>query len=189
MKHLLFAALLLAVLLPNCKKEQIIIKTPEPPDTTQEHVIGFGKSYVLKNGTAWNVSYVAAYEYETKSRFSILAEKQYPNDGLNETAFISDIPLSIGKFRVVTIKSLGDFNNGIPDAGYRMANYDEGIGNFIPDTSRSDNFVEVLRFDTLTNEVEGRFQLFMGKVGGPSTLPGVPDSVFLTEGKFYLKLQ
>ena len=87
------------------------------------------------------------------------------------------------------VRSFGDFNNGVADGGYTMANYDEGIGNFYPDSTRNDNYIEVLRFDTITNQVEGRFQLFMGKDGGPSTVPGVPDSVFLTEGKFYLKLQ
>ncbi len=124
----------------------------------------------------------------TKQRFSLKAGKEYP-DGLREASFIQDIPLTLGKHTVKLVKLLSDFNNGIPDGLYTMAVYDEGIGNFIPDTTRTDNFIEVLRFDTITNEVEGRFQVFMGKRGGPSTVPGVPDSVFLTDGKFYLKLQ
>ena len=193
MRHLLFAALFLAGLLPNCKKEQIIIKTPEPIDTivpidTIKHIIDFGQSSVLKNSILWDVPYRAYYEYLTRKRFSFRASKQY-SSGLRETAFITDIPLAVGRHSVRMVRSFGDFNNGVADGGYTMANYDEGIGNFYPDSTRNDNYIEVLRFDTITNQVEGRFQLFMGKDGGPSTVPDVPDSVFLTEGKFYLKLQ
>jgi len=195
MKYILFAALFVAALLPNCKKEQMIIKTPTPIDTIKpidttavQHIIGFGQSSVLKNGVAWNVNYKAYYHYQTKQRFSLRGGKQYA-DGLKESSFISDIPIGIGRHSITIVTSLSDFNNGIPDAVYGMANYDEGIGSFFTDTTRTDNFIEVLRFDTIANEVEGRFQVFMGKRGGPSTLPGVPDSVFLTDGKFYLKLQ
>ena len=85
--------------------------------------------------------------------------------------------------------SFSDFSNGIPDAGFRITNYDEGLANYFTDTTRTDNFIEVLYCDTIKNEVEGRFQVFLIEPSGPRTLPDVPDSVFLTEGKFYLKLQ
>ncbi len=42
----------------------------------------------------------------------------------------------------------------------------------IPDTTRTDNFIEVLHFDTIANEVEGRFQVFMGKRAWPQYFAG-----------------
>ncbi len=190
MKYLFFAALFVAAMFPNCKKEQIISKTPELVDTidTMPHIIEFGQNAVLKNGVDWDVPYRAYYQHTAKKRFSIKGGKEYSN-GLKEVAFINDIPLAIGLHPVKMVRFLSDFNNGVADGGYTMAIYDEGIGSFRPDTTRIDNYIEVIRFDTIKNEVEGRFQVFMGKDGGPSTLPGVPDSVFLTGGKFYLKLQ
>ncbi len=193
MKYILFVSLFMATLLPNCKKEQIIIKTPDPTDTivsidTMHHIIGFGESVVLKNGILWNVPYATFYMGLLKKRFSIKGGNEYSN-GLSEVSFITDIPLTLGKHSITMETSLSDFNNGIADAGYTMAVYDEGIGSFRPDTTRTDNFIEVLRFDTVTNEVEGRFQVFMGQWGAHSPVSFVPDSVFLTEGKFYLKLQ
>ncbi len=153
MKYILFVALFIAALLPNCKKEHIIIKTPEPIDTivpidTVQHIIDLGQSAVLKNGVLWNAPSPcgAFYEYLTKRRFSLKGRKTYANSGLTETAFIKDIPLVIGKHSITMTRSLSDFNNGIADAGYTMANYDEGIGNFDPDTTRTDNFIEAVAY-------------------------------------------
>lgn len=194
MKHLFFAALFLVALLSNCKKEQLIIKTPQPIDTikpidTVHHIIGLGQGSALNNGMDWSARFMAYY-YGTngKSTFQLRAKKSYLNSGLEESLFIQDIDFAIGIQNIQgwTTTNLG---NSIPESAFAMSNYDEGIGNFYPDTTRMDNFIEVLRFDTVANEVEGRFQVFMGKYGGPSTLPGVPDSVFLTAGKFYLKIQ
>ena len=188
MRHLFFAVLFFAAWFPNCKKEQIIIKTPNPIDTIPR-IIGLEQSFVLNNSAIWNASYKAFYEHATKTRFFMEARKTYYNSGLSEYSIIQDIPLAVGRYPITRVTLFSDFNNGIPDAGYAMSNYDEGIGNFYPDTTRAGNFIEVLYCDTIKNEVEGRFQVFMVEPGGPSTLPGVPDSIFLTEGKFYLKLQ
>ncbi len=76
MKYLFFLLLCIAALLPNCKKEKIIINAPEPIDTivpidTVQHIIGFGESSVLKNGVLWDVPYKTYYDYLTKQRFSL----------------------------------------------------------------------------------------------------------------------
>ena len=187
-KQLIFATLVLVILLPNCKKEQMIIKTPEPIDTIVQHITELGTGTVLRNGVDWPVEFLFYY-YGTsgKSSFQIRAKKTYPNTGLSESLFIQDIPSQSGVYKIQGWR-LANFGNKIPEATYTMSNYDEGIGTFFPDTTRTDNGIEILSFDTIPNEVEGRFQVFMGKNGG-LPVPGVPDSVFLTEGKFYLKLQ
>lgn len=188
MKHFLLMIFLLAALLPNCKKEQIIIKTPDPTDTTK-HIIAFGQGSILKNAALWDASFVVYYYgLGSKSRVQLRIKKEY-SGGLRESFFIKDIPSGLGRYTIKRGHTASELGNDIPDSGFTMANYDEGIGNFHPDTTRTDNFIEILHCDTIANEVEGRFQVFMGKIGGPSTLPGVPDSIFLTEGKFYLKIQ
>lgn len=128
------------------------------------------------------------YGINSKKSFQIRVKESNINNGLSENFTIQDIKLIPGMYQIQGWRVL-NFGNGIPEAAFGMSSYDEGIGNFYPDTTRADNFIEVLHCDTITNEVEGRFQVFMGKYGGPSTLPGVPDSVFLTEGKFYLKIK
>ena len=156
MKHLLFVTLL-AFLLPNCKKEQIIIKTPVPPDTiaivdTTKHVIGEGS--VLKNGISWDTHFNAYYHFDTKSRFRIDSKKEY-NNGLSEYLTIEDIPLKKGKYFMEYARKLSDLTNFLPNTIYSLADYDTGIGDFYPDTTRNDNFIEVLRYDTIANEVGG----------------------------------
>ena len=189
MKYSLFLLFFLTVLFPNCKKEQIIIKTPDPIDTIVpiEHIIDLGKGSVIKNGSNWVATNTATYHYHTKTRFFLVAKNEYSN-GLKETFAIQDILLQKGKQLIEYATSIGDLSNSVPNAAYTMSAYDEGIGNFYPDTTRTGNFIEILRVDTMANEVEGRYQVFLGK-DSPSTIQGVPDSVFLTEGKFYLKLK
>lgn len=194
MKYLLFSVLLLAVLFPNCKKEQIIIKTPVPPDTivhidTLQHIIGLNQGSVLKNGALWDATCISYYfGLGTKGKFQLRMGKN-PGSEFSEFFYIADIPGKPGRYAIKYHQTLDEFNDGIPDAAFSISNYDAGLGHFHPDTTRTNNFIEVLRYDTINNEVEGRFQIFMGLDDSPSTEPGVPDSVFLTDGKFYLKIQ
>ena len=66
---------------------------------------------------------------------------------------------------------------------------DQPIGDFHVDTMRHDHFIEVLRYDSIKNTVEGRFQVFLGKAPMSTDWPGVPDSIFFTEGRFHLRIQ
>ena len=190
MRHFILIAVVTAVFFSNCRKEQIIVRTPNPIDLidTSKHIIESGRGFVVKNGSEWAATFKTSYHYETKKRFFLKVALNY-TDGLKEVFAIEDVPIKVGKHFVECVRQISDLSNFVPNAFYTMSNYDEGIGNFYPDTTRTDNFIEVLYCDTIKNEVEGRFQVFMIEPGGPSTLPGVPDSVFLTEGKFYLKLQ
>ncbi len=70
-----------------------------------------------------------------------------------------------------------------------MQDYDQPIGDFLIDTTRTDHFIEVIKYDSTTQTVEGRFQVFLKKEPSNTVWPGVPDSIFLTEGKFHLKIQ
>ncbi|MBK7937311.1 MAG: hypothetical protein IPJ82_09570 [Lewinellaceae bacterium] len=70
-----------------------------------------------------------------------------------------------------------------------MQDYDQPIGDFLIDTTRNDHFIEVIKYDSIARTVEGRFQVFLKKEPSNTQWPGIPDSIFLTEGKFHLKIQ
>lgn len=54
------------------------------------------------------------------------------------------------------------------------------------DTTRSNQFIEILHYDSIQHIVEGRFQAILGDKPSWSFLP---DSMKMTEGKFRLKLK
>ena len=70
-----------------------------------------------------------------------------------------------------------------------MQDYDQPVGDFLIDTTRTDHFIEVIKYDSTAHTVEGRFQVFLKKEPSNTIWSGVPDSIFLTEGKFHLKIQ
>ncbi|MEZ4967369.1 MAG: hypothetical protein R2791_19165 [Saprospiraceae bacterium] len=47
----------------------------------------------------------------------------------------------------------------------------------------------MLRYDSVARTIEGRFQMFLKKEPMAAQWPGVPDSIYLTEGKFHLQLE
>lgn len=107
---------------------------------------------------------------------------------MTDNFYLYDIKSVPGQNKI-QVWQQGNFTNDIPDAVFSIVSYDVSLGNYYPDTARSGNFLEVLSCDTVKNEVEGRFQVFMKKYGIPSPYSFVPDTVFLSQGRFYLKLE
>ena len=191
MKNIIFIIALLSVL-ANCKKNQSLIDIiGNPIDTvpTPIHtpIIELGKVSVLKNGDLWNVPFYARY-YSANNRF-FLRGKILHSNLIGETFALDDIPCESGKYPV-EFWTLQNRNNLIPEALLvMMYEFDQPIGDFLVDTTRTDHFVEVIRYDSIEKTVEGRFQVFLGKKPTSVPFPGVPDSIFLTEGKFHLKIE
>ncbi|GAB4487158.1 MAG: hypothetical protein OHK0019_01830 [Saprospiraceae bacterium] len=186
MKNLLFAMALLSIM-ANCKKNQspVDIIIEDPIDTP---IIELGKSFVLKNGTIWEIPFHAWY-YRTDTLFQFRAKILHSNL-VSENFFIRDIPCEAGKYPIEFFPSLSGLNNGRPESAFiMMYEYDQPIGDFVVDTTRTDHFVEVIRYDSVAKTVEGRFQVFLGKKPTNVPFPGVPDSIFMTEGKFHLKIE
>jgi len=175
----------------NCEKNNSPVDVPDDPiDTTQTpidtSIIGLGKGFVLKNGTSWAAPFKAWYHANTHSRLQVRAEITSASLR-SESLFLHDIPCEVGK-HPVEYYALKNFNNRVPEVAL-MQDYDQPIGDFLADTTRSDHFLEVLRYDSIAKTVECRFQVFLGKKPTNVPWPGVPDSIFLTEGRFHLKIE
>ena len=192
MKNIGFTLLLLAYL-SNCQKNNLPIPgTPVDPVDTSVVVVDtallpLGQGAVLKNGVVWNAPFEAWY-YHSDSVFQVRASILYSNS-LSEDLFITDIPCKKGKY-IIEYMIFYNRRNLVPEAGFTMTqDFDQGIGNFYVDTTRLDNYLEVLHYDSTEQTAEGRFQVFMKKRYSDNPWPGVPDSIYLTEGKFHLKIK
>lgn len=192
MKNIFLIIMIFPLILASCEKNQSSVGAPDIPiDTIQtpidSPIIELGKGYVLKNGIIWNVPFQAWY-YQTSNLFQIWVDITYPNYR-GEHFFITDIPCKKGMYTIENWAHLIP-RNQIPECFLRMTqDLDQGIGSFSTDTTRSDHFIEVIKYDSTTQTVEGRFQVFLKKEPSNTVWPGVPDSIFLTEGKFHLKIQ
>lgn len=192
MKNVLYILALLLTLV-NCKKNQIPVDAPlDPVDTIQTHIdtsnMELGKCFVLKNSEQWNVPFKCTY-YRKDTTFRIDADILHSNL-LEEHFMLRDIPCRPGRYSIEFFPSLAGLNNGLPESFFSYTyELDQPVGSFLIDTTRTDHFVEVTQYDSLTKTVKGQFQVFLGKK--PSSVPfsGVPDSIFMTEGKFHLKIE
>lgn len=185
--------------LSNCKKNQISIPEPEesvdttstPIDTppVSTHIIELGKGFALNNGIAWSPPFIAAYHFNTTARFSLGAK--IIHDYLSNESFgIRDIPCAVGKFPIEYPKGFDDLHNLIPEAFFSyIRDYDTPVGDFRPDTTRTDHFIEIIRYDSVAQTVEGRFQVFLKKLPMNTWWPNIPDTIALTEGRFHLKIK
>ena len=192
MKYIFFAITML-FLTVKCKKNQSLVNLPiEPIDTVKvpvdSFIIELGKAFVLKNGIPWNAPFESWYHKNTRSRFQIRAKITSPSLR-SESLFLHDVPCKIGKYPI-EFYAFQNGNNQIPDCIFIiMQDYDQPVGDYMVDTTRTDHFMEVIRYDSVARTVEGRFQVFLGKKPVDVPWPGAPDSVLFTQGKFHLKVQ
>jgi hypothetical protein len=111
-------------------------------------------------------------------------------NGITEDISFNDIPLAVQKNDTFEESDYWNLYNGIPSAtiGW-LLEFDQGIGIMKPNLSR-DNWLEVTHLDLEAKTVEGRFQVFLRKQGnGSYAWFGQPDTIAMTDGKFYLKLE
>ena len=196
MKNIVLGLILLAFLFQCKKNQQPTVDTPdEPVDTvhtpvdTVIHLIDLGKVSVFKNGILWDVPFQAWAQKNPDGRFMLRGQMSYSNS-ISESFLIQDIPLRVGKYPIQFFPMLTNLNNKIPESVFVMMHeQDEPIGDFLVDTTRIDHYIELIRVDSNTQIVEGTFQVFLGKKAMTLQWPGVPDSLYLTEGKFHLKVQ
>ncbi|MCC6461574.1 MAG: hypothetical protein IT260_13960 [Saprospiraceae bacterium] len=190
MSRFLFSSLLLFLLF-SCKKDPTIVDPidPTPKDTSTQHVIALGKSFVKKNDQAWNVLLRAnLYSYQPQS-FGLKANVYYAN-GVRESVYFSDIPCVAGSYTFEKDQN-SNWANSIPQASLEwVLDGDQSLGGLNVDTSRAGNFIEVIRYDSIQKTVEGRFEVYLINYGSPNnTIFDLPDSLRFTEGKFHLKLE
>lgn len=191
MKNIFFVITLLSIL-ANCKKNQPPVDVLEDPTDTiptilDTPIIQLGSGYVLKNGIVWKAPFEAWF-YGSDSVFKIKVE-HVSSSLYGEHFFLLDIPCKEGKYAIELHHILVNHMNQIPGASFAIfQDYDQGMGIYETDTTRTDHFLEVLHYDPAEKTVEGRFQVFLKNTFSPPE-PGTPDYISLTEGKFHLKIK
>jgi len=199
MRNIIVYTALCLLAFSNCKKNQPPIYEPvDPVDTIKipidtppvsTHIIDLGKGFALNNGVAWSPTFEAAFHYKTTARFyfgakSVLSYLSY------DSFTIQDIPCEVGKYPIEYPTTQASLTNKIPQASFSyIRDYDIPVGNFRADTIRNDHFVEIIRYDSVEQTVEGRFQVFLKKEPMNTWWPNIPDSIAMTEGRFHLKIK
>ncbi|MBK8557312.1 MAG: hypothetical protein IPL65_16790 [Lewinellaceae bacterium] len=191
------STILICSSLMSCGKEtQPDPVTPELVDTittpidTVQHIIEFGKAVMWKNGSSyyWPGTIAANYQGDSISSRFRLRGTSIVGNGYIENISINDIPCQKGKLPIELFNS-DNFKNFIPEALYSIVyDGDQILSYYQVDTTRTDHYIEILRYDSVEHIVEGRFQLFMGKTQDSNWL-STPDSILLTGGKFHLKIK
>jgi hypothetical protein len=185
-----FLCFLLALFFCSCKKDDSNqIDPPDPPVVVDTSIIALGKASVLRNGVLYTGIITAKYrEYNGVNTFRISGTKFSSGGLIDETFSISDIPLQKGKYPIEQSSATGH-GNGIPQAGIGwIVDTDQFAGGQLPDTSRTDHYFEVIRYDSVKHIAEGRFQVFLKNYKNSPILPGIPDTISFTQGKFHLNI-
>ena len=193
MRPMLFAICVSASLfLGNCRKDNPLPSPPpDPIDTTDvpidtppiTHVIDLGKHFVSKNNVPWTVQ-MKAYYYGDKKMFGLEAE--HISNGFKESVNIYDVPTKVGKYEYEDALS-APYYNLIPQISFHTSyDGDQLVGSYSLDPTRPNNYIEVVRYDSIKHIVEGRYQAILDNKSAP--FPNVPDSMFLLNGKFHLKI-
>ncbi|MFZ4477970.1 MAG: hypothetical protein ACOYPR_22435 [Saprospiraceae bacterium] len=180
-----------------CQKEQSPITPvtthpidtiPSPTDTLKD-IIELGKCTCLKNDKFWSPKANTAYHPDRKDVFMIDAGLTDPNFRTFYFS-VSDIPTKKGKYNIEYYKTWYEVDFIPQMAVFVSQDYDQLIGTYRIDTTRTDHFIEVVSFDSIAGTVQGRFQFFTfdKNVTSPSGW-GLDPKINLTEGKFHLKLQ
>jgi len=112
---------------------------------------------------------------------------RYSNGGVVEERFsIQDVPLRSGKHPIsYDLLSI----NGTPQSGMVwIVDGDQQAGSQLVDTTRQDHFIDVIHYDSVKHTIEGRFQVFLKNYKNSPILPGIPDTISFTQGKFHLNI-
>jgi hypothetical protein len=178
--------LLLLTIVAACNKttpEEPITPAPTPVDTTY-HIIELGKASVLRNGIPWNADFYAEYNPNDKNIFWISGHTK--QNGYDHDLSLGDIQCKVG-LQHLEQTNWFNANNGIPQASYFVTlDGDQSFKTYRVDTTRSNQYIEILHYDSIQHIVEGRFQAILGDKPSWAFLP---DSMKMTEGKFQLKLK
>lgn len=98
--------------------------------------------------------------------------------------------MKAGLYNMDSGRTLSTLNNSIPQASVLyVVDQDQGAGNYDVDTTKSDNFVKVIRVDSLLRIVEGTYKVTLkhNKVGPYAS--GIPDTIVMDKGYFRAKLK
>lgn len=194
MKYTLFISSLIVLCAAQCKKDPIqpVVPTdkPDPIDTIKPTIVWRDSFFAEQNGSMWKADWKGVYHNRLQiPRFYILGVKMH-NAYLAQWFYLDDIPIKVGLYKMDTGRTLSTLNNSIPHASVLyVIDQDQGAGNYDVDTTRSDNFVNVIRADSVLKIVEGTYKVTLkhNKIGPYAA--GIPDTIIMDKGYFRAKLK
>lgn len=186
MKTIEFLFAISLSMLINCQKSESTSNEPDPVPP----VIELGKVAMDRDGQPWTSNFTTRYYYFPETVSFGFSAKTTLSNGVEETMRIADIPCKSGIYSVE--KGLNwTWGNSVPKANISwLLDGDQSLGGVSADSTHyEDNFVEVIRYDSVQDIVEGRFQIYLKNHWVSSPPFGLPDSVRLTNGRFHLKIE
>lgn len=199
MKNLILLFVFAAASFIQCKKgsvppdnvvEPIDTVVVNPPTPSHQPIIEFGKSYMKKNGVFWNAPLNAYYYKDTDSLFSI-GGGIYNSEGITQKTWVYKVPLKPGIYEMEHFLIPPDLKKGLPTVSFSITHQlDQIVAMYFQDTTRTDHFIEVIKYDSVAKRVEGRFQFFLKKQPNTNPLVGsVTEYLDITESKFNLEVK
>jgi hypothetical protein len=184
MKKLVFLLLPVGLFIGCAKETPIDPVTPTPPVDTITHVIPLGKGSLKRNGTPWNAAYMAYYQLNDANYFNISAKTK--ENGIDHVFRLVNLKTAPGTYPIESWENTTGGSKMTGASYYVSQDIDQVFNFYTVDSTRANQYVEILRFDPVEHIVEGHFQTFLA---GPTTWWFLPDSMAMTEGKFHLKVQ
>lgn len=194
MKYFIFIGSVLLLSAAQCKKDasdDIVVK-PEPIDTIKPIPVFRDTLAVWKNGIKWDATAEGLSHSSSQGsskRFFLRGIKKV-SSSIMERFYISDVPCKVGNYAVDDGRSLSTLNNSIPQPLLvYVIDEDQGGGSYYADTTRTNNFVTITRYDSISKTIEGKFKIAMKLDKEVNNLPGIPDTISMTNGYFRVKLK
>lgn len=193
MKYIILFFATLALAAAQCKKEHTE-PTPvviTPVDTIKPIPIFKDSIVMRKAGVKWLPSSQSYIPNNNEKRFTLGGTRRVGTTSVEDFFSIRDIPFKPGKNKVEYPKKSDDLRNGVPNVTFSVTvDGDQLLTTYWADTLRlSDQYVEVLKCDSVTKIVEGRFNIRLRAYAGTNVPFGLPDTISLLDGYFRVKLK
>jgi hypothetical protein len=181
--------ILLALLnLVQCKPDTEVL----PTDPVYTPVIELGKISMKKNGVFEERTDFICKQLEEPPHTLFIKKKNPDLIGLGEMFSIFDIPLQSGKYPVDPYYN-GSYGDNISHGSYGLSyDGDIGIGLAVTNQSFVNDYVEVIRYDSVAGTIEGRFDfhmVFVFEIDPGWDFLNIPDTIHMSEGRFHLKIE
>ncbi|MEY3238676.1 MAG: hypothetical protein RIR11_114 [Bacteroidota bacterium] len=186
MKNIFSLFLFSLVIILGCKKDPAPLITPVEPT----HLTDLGTIAFKKNNMGIVMSATISYSGNKIFHMQTGYRKILQTPSLEEKFSITRIPYSIGKYKLYNFPT-SNFGEAKPNSILSWTiELDQPVAHLRSTDLYPDDFIEVIEIDTIAKTVEGRFQLHLNNVKNFDLSEfNLPDSVYVTEGAFYLKTE
>jgi hypothetical protein len=183
-----FFILLALLILVQCKPDTEVV----PTDPVYTPVIELGKISMKKNGVFEEQTDYFCKQIEEPPHTLVIKKKNPDLISLGERLHIFDVPLQPGKYPFDALYN-GPYGDNICYGSYGLS-YDGDIhvGLAVTNQSFVNDYVEVVRYDSVAGTIEGRFDLhlvFLDEIDPGWDFLNIPDTIHMSEGRFHLKIE